>query len=98
MAKYTLIKKYKEENYKYYYHVIPSEADTFYICIDTIKKLLLFSKTADFLEVAGIIELREDQLLKEIPDIDFSSIVITTIQAYKALKTNNFPESISRES
>lgn len=98
MAKNILIEKYKTTGNRHFYRVLSSENHNFYICIDTQTKVLIFSNDINFIRQNGILKLSESEILKEIPEISFVDLVVVWKQAYEALKRNNFPSSISRES
>lgn len=97
MAKYLCIKKYKTKDNKYSYHVLTNNINDFYICIDTEKKKVTFYKNSDLTLSIGEMALLSAEPFIKIPGIEPEAVVLSIIQAAKALKKNEFPEYISKQ-
>jgi len=93
MAIHIKIRKHTEKNSIHYYHVetqFTSNHD-FYIGIDIKKKLLLFFKTNNFSSPFSKISFEGSQSLN-VKGIKTPLVGIIFVKAYRAFKSNEFPE------
>ncbi len=93
MAIHIKIRKYAEKNSIHYYHVETQSLNNhnFYIGIDTEKKQLLFFQENNFSNPFGQISFEGSQSLN-IEGIKVPLVGIIFVKAYRAFKSNKFPE------
>ena len=100
MAICIIIVKYKQENQIHYYKV-EGHRSTFYIGIDSHKKLIYFFDLNDenFSHPIAIINPYIGPVLAtQISDLYGLDSSTAIIQAYKALEKNDFPDYIGKQS
>lgn len=98
MGKYLKIEKIKSDDFLHFYHVVPSDSDDFYMCINALKKNISFYKNSDFEDQLGSRNFLSEEVFPKIPGIDYRTLVLVIVQASKALQKNEFPMFLSKQS
>lgn len=98
MGKYLKIEKIKSDSFLHFYHVEPIDSSDFYICIDSLKKVISFYKNADFKDQLGSRNFLSEEKFPKISGIDYKSLVQVIVQASKALEKDEFPMFLSKQS